>query len=100
MDGKKVLEVIGVYRNFFESLHIEKKNFKPTLNMPGELNALMHCHGMLDQMEQFVKEGRMDKAFRWLGFIQGCLWSAGHYTLDDLKNHSRPQPLKMRWNDE
>ncbi|MDD2696684.1 MAG: hypothetical protein PHE52_00800 [Candidatus Pacebacteria bacterium] len=45
---------------------------------------------MLDKMEGFLKEGRIEKAFRWLGFIQGCLWSTGEYTLEDLMNHNRP----------
>lgn len=36
------------------------------------------------------REGRIEKAFRWLGFVQGCLWATGQYTLDELKNHNRP----------
>lgn len=43
---------------------------------------------MLDKMENFLEEGRLDKAQRWLGFIQGCLLCAGGNTLDDLKHHS------------
>jgi len=54
-------------------------------------SGLIHCHGMLDKMEEFVKEGRIEKAFRWLGFVQGCLWLAGHYSLEDLMNHNRPR---------
>lgn len=33
---------------------------------------------------------RAEKAMRWLGFIQGVLWSAGDFNVDDLKTHSRP----------
>jgi hypothetical protein len=29
-----------------------------------------------------------EKAHRWLGFIQGVLWMAGVFTLDELKEHS------------
>lgn len=32
---------------------------------------------------------KREKAHRWLGFIQGVLWMAGRFTLDDLKEHSR-----------
>jgi hypothetical protein len=39
---------------------------------------------------KFVDEGRIEKAMRWLGFLQGVLWARGFYSLDDLKNHSRP----------
>jgi len=90
MDGLKILEVIGVYRKFFESHGIDKADY-PHYLKPGALkNTLAHCHGMLDKMEVFIKEGRIEKTFRWLGFIQGCLWMAGCYSLDDLKNHNRP----------
>jgi hypothetical protein len=48
----------------------------------------------------FVDAGRIEKAMRWLGlamrwlgFLQGVLWSHDFYTLDDLKNHSRPDPV-------
>ena len=89
MDGKKVLEVIGIYRNFFEKLGIPNDKIVKTKRVYHSDNILAHCHGMLDEMEKFVAEGRIDKGFRWLGFIQGCLWSAGHYTLEELKNHNR-----------
>ena len=94
MDSRKILETITLYREFFESHKIGKKKVRHQLSLadfvtPSEL-TLPHCHGMLDQMEQFVAEGRIDKVFRWPGFIQGCLWSAGCYTLEELKNHSRP----------
>ncbi len=91
MDGKKVLEVIGIYRNYFEKSVIPKNRF-PHDQLINTYNskALSHCYWMLAEMEKFVAEGSMDKAFRWLGFIQGCFWSAGDYTLEELKNHNRP----------
>ena len=96
MDAEKVLEVISIYRNYFENLGVEKADyphqyFIDEAPIEGEeLCILSHCHGMLDNMEGFVAEGRMEKVFRWLGFIQGCVWSTSHYTLEDLKNHNRP----------
>jgi len=78
MDANKVRTVITTYRTKFLPL----KNLRK--------NALEHCHGMLDQMEGFANQGRMSKAFRWLGFIQGVLWVLRVYTLEDLKNHNRP----------
>jgi hypothetical protein len=35
-------------------------------------------------------EERMDKVFRWLGFMQGVLWTLDVYTLDELKAHNMP----------
>src|SRR3989338_7446710 len=96
MDGKKVLEVIGVYRKYFETVGVSKENLPHDKLMGNGRSVLGHCHGMLDEMEKFVAEGRMDKVFRWLGFVQGCLWSAGYYDLQSLKNHNRPDPPNFR----
>jgi|SRR3989338_4031467 len=95
MNNQKVLEVIAIYRAYFEERNIHKIDFPHTLSLANygdqaKEMALSHCHGMLDQMESFVAEGRMEKTFRWLGFIQGVLWLTGCYTLEELKNQNRP----------
>jgi hypothetical protein len=90
MTKEKVLEVISIYRK-----HFKEKGF-------GTVNALNHdefgylgmihmiyCHEMLDKMEKMVAEGQMEKVFCRLGFVQGCLWSLGIYTLEELKSHNR-----------
>lgn len=46
---------------------------------------------MLDKMAEFVNEGRTEKVFRWLGFVQGVLWTNRVYTLTELKDHNRPE---------
>lgn len=90
MEAQKILEVIAVYRKRFLEQGISIVDFPHTSNPGSKGEILAHCHGMLDRMEGFIKEGRMEKTFRWLGFIQGCLWSTGEYTLEDLQNHNRP----------
>jgi len=90
MENEKILQVIGLYRDYFVKKGIKPIDF-PHDDLPQrDEQILAHCHGMLSKMEAFVREGRRDKAFRWLGFIQGCLWSTGQYLLEDLRNHSRP----------
>ncbi len=49
-----------------------------------------HYKFMCDEAQRFVDAGRIEKAMRWLGFLQGAFWRSGRFTLDDLKNHSRP----------
>jgi len=90
VDGPKILEVINIYRKHFAEKGIGIMDFSHGEIPRFEYEILAHCHGMLDKMEGFIKEGRIEKAFRWLGFIQGCLWSTGQYSLEDLKNHNRP----------
>jgi hypothetical protein len=49
---------------------------------------------MLDKMLEFIRENRMEKVFRWLGFVQGVLWAHGIYSLENLQNHNRPSEEK------
>lgn len=39
---------------------------------------------------QLVEDERREKAMRWLGFLQGALWSDNLLTIDDLKDMNRP----------
>lgn len=94
MTPKKVIEVIEAYRQLFVERNIGKIDYPHDELLDGEVHGLEHCHGMLDKMVEFVREGRMEKAFRWLGFIQGVLWATRVYPLTDLKNHNRPQEEK------
>lgn len=45
---------------------------------------------MVPRLRALLDEGRIEKAMRWLGFMQGALWSIDIFSLDELKDHSRP----------
>jgi hypothetical protein len=49
-----------------------------------------HLLFMCQEAPKLVDEGEVEKAMRWLGFLQGVFWSDTEFTLDELKNHSRP----------
>lgn len=51
---------------------------------------IVHAQGMIPKMRVFLYEGRREKAFRWLGFLQGVFWMLNLYTVEELANHSRP----------
>lgn len=90
MTPDKIREVIEIYRIHFEELGVEKEDYphEEIVFLPCDIFG--HCYGMLDKMLVFLEEGKVEKAFRWLGFIQGCLWSTQTYTLENLMNHNRP----------
>jgi len=44
-------------------------------------------------MEDLLRAGKREKVFRWLGFVQGCLFSFGIRNLADLKNDGRPDEI-------
>ena len=89
MTSEQVKRAIQKYREQFEALGIRPQGFPHEKLVDSPAVTLQHCYGMLNQMEEFLVEGNMEKVFRWLGFIQGCLWIQGVYSLDSLKEDNR-----------
>ena len=51
---------------------------------------LEHTRWMCRQIaDDFVANDKIEKANRWLGFIQGVLWIEGIFTIAQLREHSR-----------
>ena len=55
----------------------------------GRSDELDHIFSMIPDIEKFVEEGRIGKAFRWLGFMQGVLYCARVYTIDEMRSHNK-----------
>ena len=51
-------------------------------------DKLSHIVSMLNHIDEFTDDDQTDKAFRWLGFVQGVLWTEGIYTLNEMKDHN------------
>ena len=88
--AEKVLNSLNMYRECLLELNAEPIDFTHSKYVESSEDILGHCLGMIDKTIQFINEGRVDKAFRWLGFMQGCMWSQGLYTIDELSNHNKP----------
>lgn len=90
MTKEKIREVLDIYRKKLTNLHTLKSEF-PHDQIAGHYNKIAirsHIFTMIDKVEEFLEEDRLDKAFRWLGFIQGCMWTTSLYTIEELKNHN------------
>ncbi len=91
MEAEEVRRVIETYRRKFVEMKVGKTRFPHEKVLTDQQLGFEHCHWMLDEMEGFIKEERMDKVNRWLGFIQGFLWSNQVYALTEMMNHNRNQ---------
>ena len=76
MNNQKILEVLKIYEKHFSNVN--------------STEVILHLSSMIPKMKDFLQQNRRDKAFRWLGFMQGVLWGKGTFTLEQLKNHNRP----------
>lgn len=76
MTDQKLFEVITRYENDCYQDSID--------------DHLRHVAVMLPQMREMVVAGRREKLMRWLGWVQAVLVISGCYTLEDVKNHNKP----------
>lgn len=90
MNAPKLIEVIEIYRAKLAHIVPCKEAYPHDVLLRDEWSALKHARHCLDEIEAFVREGRLEKAFRWLGFVQGVLWACRVYDINELKSHNRP----------
>lgn len=57
--------------------------------MPGNTVALGHVLWMCDEITVFIREKRLEKADRWIGFMQGVLWLTGVASIDESRKINR-----------
>lgn len=89
MTDEKIREVLEIYRKLLDKYNVSRKPSPHDVFPLTDKELIDHLYYMLDQIDSFLRQGHRDKAFRWLGFMQGCLWCLRFYTLEDLKNHNK-----------
>lgn len=48
-----------------------------------------HCGYMCDKIISGELDTNPEKIMRWLGFVQGCLWTSGLCSIAEMKNDNR-----------
>ena len=86
MTPQRILETIAVYRKMFERRLIPQEPQPLDAQPRSHHESRAHCHDMLEAIERFVREGKLEKAFRWLGFVQGVLWASGCRTIAEMRS--------------
>lgn len=79
MTNNKIREVLTLYGSVMEA------------ELPGRLRDKILS--MIPKIHAFILEGRREKAFRWLGFIQGILWVGEWYTIEEMAEHNRSKEI-------
>lgn len=84
MTQDKLIEVVTFYREYLEQL-------------PYKSDELWHLHSMTGAiLRNFIPSGRIEKSMRWLGYLQGQLVARNHFTLEEVKTHSRSKEKEFR----
>lgn len=88
MDLDKIREAVLRYDQLLEQWNYEEKQHAD--GGQSRVSRLEHVRYMCSQVPIFIVEGRIEKANRWLGFIQGVLFSHEVFSLAELKEHNKP----------
>lgn len=57
------------------------------------LGRSRHLLWMCSQIDEFMSTGRVEKAMRWLGFLQGAIWAMNLETISNLKKMNAPDDV-------
>lgn len=103
MTPEKVVSVLSQYRRRLATtpMRLSQEQFDSYCHWRHGVphrDVLCHLAWMCEQAIDFVAEGRMEKAMRWLGFIQGVLWALGIKTLNELRDDSKPDEQEEELN--
>ncbi|PIR93828.1 hypothetical protein COT97_04725 [Candidatus Falkowbacteria bacterium CG10_big_fil_rev_8_21_14_0_10_39_11] len=89
MTKDSLLKTLNLYEHVLKSaeVKIQEASFRKHYKTDKQ-STLEHCHSMINQIRTFVANDNMDKAWRWLGFLQGCFWTLGLFSLNELREHN------------
>lgn len=95
MDNAKVNAAIEKYSDvvFKAGYRIERHPTEKPLHEDREVaktQAMRHVGWMCEQALTWGPE-RLEKKFRWLGFIQGVLWAFGMMPVEEAKRDNMPE---------
>lgn len=88
MTGEKVKEVCDLYLQAVSHLGAERQPVEVCRWWAFE-EVCRHACWMAQETKKLVDEGRIEKAMRWLGFMQGMLVSIGVYSISATMDHNR-----------
>ena len=83
MDKNQIIKIAQEYHNTLMDLgyEIKRENREPA--------SLNHILWMISQMAELFKQDKFEKMNRWIGFIQGALWSRGIYSVSEMREHNQ-----------
>jgi hypothetical protein len=96
MENDKVLFLAEAYSVQLAEAH-EGTDVSSVRNQEADTrySRLCHLYWMCTEIPGFVREGRIEKAMRWLGFIQGSMWVLEIRTIEEMKNDNMPADEKF-----
>ena len=88
MYDKKLQDFVSDAKKADGAVHVERAT--EFLEWANTDTRLSHIRWMLHEMSGMDHvDHEHTKFHRWLGFVQGALWSEGIYSIDEMREHNR-----------
>jgi hypothetical protein len=84
MTNEQIVNVTKKYSDFLTNMGVIESIRQN--DVPDSLN---HVKWMLEQIPMFIEENKIDKANRWLGFVQGVFWVRNFYNIGEMRDDNR-----------
>lgn len=94
MTDKKINKVLDLYEARLKQIATAGPDAVSDAGI--NANDMKHVRDMIPKMRKFLEQGRREKTFRWLGFMQGVFFSNGIYTVEAMANHNRPSKQELK----
>jgi hypothetical protein len=94
MTKDKLIELLRFYQTKLKEEAYEPSEYDSYTKKASSFHSFQHLDHALWMCEEatgLVSEGKIDKANRWLGFVQGVLFLTGKFTLKELRDQTREE---------
>lgn len=88
MTPEQVIGVVEKYEQALKAKGVTAERADTDKCGPPRSTLRSHVVWMCEQTKVIAPEN-MEKACRWLGFIQGVLWAHGIYSIDQMRDDNR-----------
>jgi hypothetical protein len=85
MTFEQVQQVVKQYMELLDQSGVKSK-MHLTSGIPSTGDAWSHARWTCEEISKMTD---LEKAIRWLGFVQGVLWATGRRTIDKMREDNR-----------
>lgn len=92
MNAAQIRMVVTMYDDTFRSIGWSPGFCSGSAKKPDLAASNEHARWMCQEVLKMLEEPDpkiLEKANRWLGFIQAILWCNGEFSIDEMRTHNR-----------
>lgn len=91
MNEQEIVRAASDAEHLLRRYGVRAERYSRDFTCPSGHRAASHALWCCREIRKMAGEGRREKAFRWLGFVQGVLFACGLATIDQLRAMNMPK---------